>query len=196
MKMPINRQGIYYASVFFWTACSLFLLGFGLVAPQLDSGAFKTAQAASETSVGFRAPETAVKGHPTQILIPRLGIDLNIIDGTYFPVNQTWTLSKDSVQYATMTAEPNNQSGTTFMYGHNTTAVFKRLPELTPQDKVIVKTDNDHTFVYQLRSMYRVKPQQTEVLTNSKEPTLLLQTCSGLWNEWRTMAELRLTEVR
>lgn len=197
MKLTSSRLAIYYASVLFWTSCSLFLIGYGLVWPRLDFNQVAVAESLIRVPTSTtHTPDQEIKsGHPKQILIPRLGIDLQVIEGTYFPANQTWTLSDDKVQFSTMSSPPNNHGGTTFLYGHNTPAVFKRLHELDGRDEVIIKTNEGLTFTYQLTNSYRVRPQQTQVLNSANEPTLLLLTCSGIWNEWRSVFELRLVRV-
>jgi sortase (surface protein transpeptidase) len=69
-------------------------------------------------------------GQPVAISLPRLGIELPIISGTYDAAADNWTLSEDKAQFAAMTALPNNETGNTFIYGHNTQAVFAPLAGL------------------------------------------------------------------
>jgi hypothetical protein len=64
----------------------------------------------------FPQQPVVFKGEPVRLQIPALKIDLNVIDGYYNKNSKTWTLTKDMAQYATITPQPNNQEGNTFIY--------------------------------------------------------------------------------
>lgn len=127
----------------------------------------------------------AISGHPAHINIPSVGIDLNVIDGTYNPKDGSWTLSDNKVQFGTMTPEPNNQTGNTFIYGHATNQVFGRLPRIKAGAEVAVTTSNGYRFIYRYRDNIIVSPTDTSILNPTQSPTLTLQTCTGFWSENR-----------
>ncbi len=133
------------------------------------------------------ASEPAIEGRPVRIVIPSLGIDLQVIDGTYRQPNFEWTLSKDKAQFATNTQKPNNTAGNTFIYGHNNKYVFSKLPAIKPGEQAIVYTDNGHRFTYSYISVQTVKPQTTEIFNYQGSPRLTLQTCTGFWYENRSL---------
>ena len=84
------------------------------------------APAISSAAPKHVASATAISGNPVNLQIPSLGTNLSIIPGYYNPQTQEWTLTKDKVQYATITPEPNNEGGNTFLYGHYRSEVFAK----------------------------------------------------------------------
>lgn len=138
---------------------------------------------------------SVIHGHPTHIGIPSLGISLEIIDGRYNPADSSWTLSDTQAMFGTMTPEPNDTTGNTFIYGHATDRVFGRLPKLTPGTEVAINTSNGLRFVYTYRSGVIVAPTDTSVLAATQKPTLTLQTCTGIWSENRHIFTFDFTRV-
>lgn len=124
-------------------------------------------------------------GEPSRITVPRLGIGLSIIDGEYNAKKDTWTLSEDKAQFARMTALPNNESGNTFIYGHNTDAVFAPLAWLEKGDVARVHTTNGLVFQYRYNGRQIVDPSATSILEDTKTPRLTLMTCEGIFSQSR-----------
>jgi len=110
-------------------------------------------------------------GHPIKLQIPSLGITLDIIDGSYSSASDTWLLSSDKAQFVTTTAEPNDNKGNTFIYGHNTVRVFEPTKAITADDMAYITTDNGHVFQYQYASDSFVAPTATDVLTENSRHT-------------------------
>ena len=127
-------------------------------------------------------------GKPASISVPRLGIELSVIDGTYDKPTNSWTLSEDKAQFADMTAVPNNETGNTFIYGHNTMAVFAPLAQLQAGDEAIIKTTNGLSFHYRFNGNQIVNPDATSVLAPTEAPSLTLMTCEGIFSEARRVA--------
>ena len=138
---------------------------------------------------------TRLYGKPMQLQITRLGIDLQVVDGRYDKATDSWTLTDDKAQFATVTELPNNESGNTFIYGHNQAAVFSALAGLQAGDEAIVTTDNGLKFVYTFNGQQFVNPDDTSILTSSKDPILTLMTCEGILSEARRVAIFSLKEV-
>lgn len=138
---------------------------------------------------------TRIYGRPVGIKIARLGIDLQVIDGHYDNATDSWTLSDDKAQFATVTELPNNESGNTFIYGHNQASVFSALAGLQPGDEASISTDNGLTFIYMFNGQQFVDPGDTSILTSSKDPILTLMTCEGVFSEARRVAVFNLKEV-
>jgi LPXTG-site transpeptidase (sortase) family protein len=128
-----------------------------------------------------------IQGNPVRLIIPSLDLDLKIVPGYYNQQTQEWTLSWDKVQFATITEQPNNISGNTFIYGHESKGVFITLHNIKDGDLAIVKTDNGHTFYYKLSSQYVTNPLDDSVFDYTGKPILTLQTCSGLLFQYRQM---------
>ncbi|HET7638857.1 MAG TPA: sortase [Ktedonobacteraceae bacterium] len=134
-------------------------------------------------------------GHPVRFQLPALGIDLTVIDGHYNAVAGTWTLSNDKVQYATVTPQPNNKAGNTFLYGHNRPGVFKTLNKVKAGDEVILTTDNNLKFTYRFRGAVETNPNDDSLFHYSGAPILTVQTCSGLWYQNRQLFTFDLIKV-
>jgi LPXTG-site transpeptidase (sortase) family protein len=140
------------------------------------------------------APKT-ITGQPVRITVPRLGIDLSVVTGKYNAAADTWTLTSDKAQFADITDLPNNQQGNTFIYGHNTEAVFSKLAGLQRGDEVHVYTTNHHVFTYVYAKDESVKPTTTTVLASSAQPKLTLMTCEGIFSLTRRIMYFSFTEV-
>jgi LPXTG-site transpeptidase (sortase) family protein len=126
-------------------------------------------------------------GQPASISVPRLGINLPIIDGEYDAEKDSWTLSKTKAHFATMTSLPNNETGNTFIYGHNTNEVFAPLAWLEEGDIVRVRTTNKLVFQYRFSGKKIVDPNATSILANARTPRLTLMTCEGVFSQARSV---------
>ena len=137
-----------------------------------------------------------IGGEPVKISIPSLDINLPVIPGYYDKQTQTWTLTIDKVQYATMTPQPNNQSGDTFLYGHYRANIFATLHDIHSGAKAIITTSNHHTFYYQLAGVRVVNPNDSSSVFNYKgKPILTVQTCTGLFFQNRQLFTFDLIKV-
>ena len=150
----------------------------------------------ANASPAVTAPPALVSGEPVRIQIPALAIDLPVIDGYYNQNSKTWTLTKDKVQYATITPQPNNRQGNTFLYGHNRPGVFNTLSKIKPGDKVTVTTSNGHALTYIFRTAYETNPNDTSLFEYRGVPILTIQTCSGIWYQNRQLFTFDLTEAQ
>lgn len=124
---------------------------------------------------------------PDHIYLPGVDISVDIEPGYYNKASQTWTLSSTRAEYATVTPQPNNGNGNTFIYGHNRWEVFYKLLKVQPGDEAIVTTTNNHKFVYKLASRRDTSPTDNSLFAYQGPPILTLQTCSGLWYQNRSL---------
>jgi LPXTG-site transpeptidase (sortase) family protein len=137
-----------------------------------------------------------ISGVPSKVSIPRLGIDLSIVNGTYDRERDEWTLTDDSVQFASMTSLPSNKNGNTFLYGHNTAAVLQPVKDIIPGDILTVTTTNGRVFTYTYISDMTVTPDQTNVITPiSSDPQVTLMTCEGWLSEVRRIMYFKFEGV-
>lgn len=145
-------------------------------------------------------PPKVIAGKPTRVVIEQSNINLAVDEGQYDPATQTWTLSDTNAMYATMTSLANDHAGTTFIYGHGTDAVFGKIGTAHPPEgtKAVVHTDSGRVFMYELQTVRDFQPEDTSLFddTTSGEPRLIIQTCTGIFSEWRTMFIFRFKEVQ
>ncbi len=134
---------------------------------------------------------------PQQLIIPRLGITLSIVPGTYDPATRTWTLTENDIQHAGMTALPNDLTGNTLLYGHNTDKVLAPTDQLIEGDAAQIITKDGRTFTYTFSSGRLVDPSDTSVLKQTVlAPQLTLLTCDGLWDEKRRLMVFDFVSVQ
>ncbi len=141
------------------------------------------------------AKPNVISGDPVHIDIPSLKLSLQIINGYYDSQSKTWTLTLDKVQYATITPPPNDQSGSTFLYGHYRWGVFATLHVIKPGATAIIKTSNGHTFTYVFTGSRVTDPNDDSVFHYTGAPILTIQTCTGLFFQDRQMFTFKLVKV-
>lgn len=132
-----------------------------------------------------------ISGIPNRITIPSpyKNIDLPIVPGVYDPSTNAWTLNGYLAQFATVSAPANNVGGETFIYGHNNDYVFGALRHVTPAigTEADVYTTNGHEFAYTFEKSWSVGPYSVSTLDYTGPSVLLIQTCTGSLNQYRTM---------
>lgn len=183
------QQARYYASAAVVYILTILFVGY-VAQPLLPFG---TARAAALTRASQR-PHLPVKPHiisglPTRIVIPASGLDLPVDQGYYDSASDSWTLSGYHAQFAMISTLANNYSGETFIYGHNNNYVFGALRHVTPSPgaPALLYTANGHVLAYKFVSVQSLGPADTNVLTYSGPPIMVIQTCTGSLNQYRTM---------
>lgn len=189
----------FYSSTTVVYVLTLGIIGMLLYSSHLiesDAGALQTKQTTRQPALTI---PTAISGTPNRITIPAYGIDLPVGLGHYDASTKQWTLSETSAYYATMTAPANNSTGTTFIYGHGTDAVFGKIGSNQPPTGTIaeLRTTNGHVFRYTMINIANLKPNETGILSDpvSGSPQLIIQTCTGPFGEWRTMFVFAFKEI-
>lgn len=130
-----------------------------------------------------------ISGEPDRITIPSESLDLSVVPGVYNPSTDSWTLNGYLAQFASASAPANNIGGETFIYGHNNDYVFGALRHVTPNvgAEAVVYTINGHEFAYTFVKAWSVGPYDVTSLDYQGPPVLLIQTCTGSLNQYRTM---------
>jgi len=157
-----------------------------------DPGFFKPKTTATPVTTPTK-PVTS--GHPVNISIPSVDIDVSVVDGTFDAKTQEWTLGLHTAQWGTMTPEPNDTAGNTYMYGHYRAEVFAYLHVIKPGAEAIVTTDNGLKFIYTYESSETVDPTDTSLFNYQGPPIMTVQTCSGSWFQNRTLYKFDFTRV-
>jgi LPXTG-site transpeptidase (sortase) family protein len=157
------------------------IVAFPWVAPVTHAEAEPTVQVTEAPIQQMGTPVAAtISGRPAQISVPSVGINLPVVDGFYNKSTGEWTLGSRQAQFATPSKLPNNENGTTYIYGHDTQAVFNRLHKMKVGAEVALTTDNGYLFVYKFTDSVVTTPYAVaEVTAPSDKPKLSLQTCYG-----------------
>lgn len=136
-----------------------------------------------------------ISGHPVNISIPSLGINIPVVDGVYDMNTAKWTLNHATSQFATSTPEPNDATGNTFIYGHNNHLVFKALLDIQPDAEVQIATSNGRIFYYQFTDSIDITPAEVSTIVDSTLPILTVQTCVGDHYQYRRMFHFSFIKV-
>lgn len=147
------------------------------------------------TTLGNQHDKKPITGIAERVTVPSVGINQMVRPGVYDAAANTWTLDSDSAFHATTTVPVNNSNGTTLIYGHAERAIFGRLLEVQPGAEAMVDTIDGYRFVYSFESSRQVTPTDLSQLTVTGKPKLLLQTCSGPFDAYRTLVTFSLKEV-
>ncbi len=134
-------------------------------------------------------------GIPARIIVPDVAIDMEVRVGSYMPESATWTIEYGAAFYADRTVPVNDNNGTTLIYGHADWAIFARITELTNGATAKVYTNEGHVFSYVFESNIQVQPDDVAVFNENGPPKLVLQTCSGPFDAYRTLVTFRLVGV-
>lgn len=137
-----------------------------------------------------------VVGTAKRVVVSSVGIDSSVREGSYDSDSNSWSIDTDSAFYATTTVPVNNTNGSTLIYGHAGWGIFDTLPKVKKGAKTTVYTKEGYKFVYVFESNRQVEPTDVSALTNTGPPKLILQTCSGAFDTYRTLVTFRLKEVR
>lgn len=180
-----------------FTALNLLVgaLFFALYAPRPVEATSVVASEAPQVKEIKIATRQAVQGIPVRVVLPSLGIDLSVAVGTFDPNDASWTLNDTQAFYADISVPANDNNGVTLLYGHARSAVFSRILQVADGAEAIVYTDNGNVFRYIYESRQDVDPSDLSVVHTDGPPTLMLQTCSGPFDAYRTMISFKLTSV-
>jgi hypothetical protein len=143
-----------------------------------------------------------ISGVPVRIVIPGSSYDGTVVDlpvdpGYYDSATDSWTLSGYHAQFATVSNPANNLAGETYIYGHNNDYVFGALRHVTPAvgSTALLYAGNGHVFAYSFVSASNVAPDMTSVLDYQGPPIMVIQTCTGSFNEVRTLYKYNFDKV-
>ena len=114
---------------------------------------------------------TTGPGQPTRIVVPALGIDKPVVQGT------DWEALKQRVGHHPGTANP-GERGNLVLAAHNDVygEIFRDLDRLKPGDEILVHTIGQ-VFRYVVTETRFVEPTQVEVMAPTSEPTVTLISC-------------------
>lgn len=137
-----------------------------------------------------------LRGLPIRIVIPSITVDKEILPGIYDENSESWNVGGKSIHYAELSTPANNSGGNTLLYGHNNNNVFGKLSKLSINDQVVIYTDNNLILTYRFMEATDYNPQDTSIFTYMGPPQLTLQTCSGAFNQIRTLYSFSLVEAK
>ena len=124
---------------------------------------------------------------PKRIIIPELGIDLEVAKANV--INGYWEVYKDKAGWGVGSGLP-GQSANQVIFAHAREGLFKPLRSIKVEDKIYVLNDQNW-YDYKVSDIVEVDPSQTEVIGPAGEEILTLYTCSGFSDEKRLIVKAK-----
>ena len=118
---------------------------------------------------------------PVRILIPKVDIDLKVVDAPV--INGYWELSDTTASYGLGSGHPGTKSNTV-IFAHARTGLFYNLKDVQVGDVIYVFTKNKW-YQYKVNKITAVYPNQTDVIKPTKNEVLTLYTCTGFTDDKR-----------
>ena len=122
-----------------------------------------------------------VDQQPAHIRLGNL-VDISVGLGHYR--DDSWTNNLNQAVYWTGSALP-GQGGNIIIYGHNTRNVFGNMLRVAGDEEITITLKNGRKREYQIMEVIEVNPNDTQVLEPRTDETLILYTCSGLFDSRR-----------
>lgn len=141
------------------------------------------------------AAKEPVIGTAIRVTVPSANIDTPVRTGEYDGDTRSWQVDTTAAFHANTTVPVNNTNGRTLIYGHAQWPIFNTLPEVRSGAEAQVYTSEGLRFDYVFELSRQVDPRDTSWLTEAGPPTLILQTCSGAFDAYRTLVAFRLKGV-
>lgn len=118
---------------------------------------------------------------PNRLIAPGMQLEAPLNEG---PKNRAYAVLEQGVWRLPTGSTPDKGSNTVLL-GHrftytNPNGVFYHLDKLKPRDRIAVVWEQKR-YVYKVRQVVTVKPNQTQIEAPSKESRLTLYTCTPLW---------------
>lgn len=134
---------------------------------------------------------------PVHITLERLHIDADVVPGTYDAAQDSWNVSFDHAQFATITTQLNAERGATLVYAHNTSHLFGPLKHVEEGDRVRVRAASGALYEYVYAGETIVDPSDTALFEGIHEgsPRLILLTCAGSWNQHRRVLSFAFDRI-
>jgi LPXTG-site transpeptidase (sortase) family protein len=131
--------------------------------------------------IGKGFHEKKGKEKPLRIVIPKLGIDIAIVEAPL--VQGSWEVSQRNANHGEGSAYP-GQKGNMVIFAHARIHLFLPLHAISKNDDIYVLTDKKW-YVYSVNDIIQVVPTQTTLINPTSDERLTLFTCSGFSDEKR-----------
>jgi len=117
---------------------------------------------------------------PVRLTLADLNIHLNIEQGVYNPRTGTWTIDDHAAYYVTGSTTP-------IIYAHNRTGLFAPLQHIQSGATLSLELSNGTTTRYRYVKTKFITPEDTQILSEQNQRTVVLLTCSGFFDEHRRL---------
>lgn len=124
---------------------------------------------------GFDSQEIDPKDLPERVVLPAQNIDLPVRESKI--VNGYWEVFDDVAAWGEDSGIP-GKSGNQVVFAHAREGLFLPLKEAKTGERIYIFT-KEKWFVYEIKEIKEVFPNQKEVIEPTLDETLTLYTCSG-----------------
>ena len=128
---------------------------------------------------------------PIRLIIESSKIDLPIIPAKVY--DQKWEVSSNGVSWLDMSPIP-GQKGNSVLYGHNWTNLLGNLRSVRPGDNITIVFADSSQKSFIVETTATVLPNNVSVLSQTKDETITIYTCIGLFDEKRFVVVAKLSE--
>ncbi len=128
---------------------------------------------------------------PTRVIIPSLKIDNNIYRAKI--TKGQWETTDKGISYLLSSPVP-GAKGNSILYGHNWESLLGKLTAIKPGEKIeiIMSNGDKRTFIVQFTSV--VNPNETHILSQTKDNRITIYTCTGFLDSKRFVATATLAD--
>lgn len=177
------------------SAMQLNLLSNGILlkqkTPDVNAGSFFAPEQKPLPSIAPTETEH-ISFKPTRIVIGSIGINLRVVSVPL--VNGTWQVNSGVANFAEGTSLVNKKDGNVGIFAHDRIDGFTKIRQLAHGYDIIV-FGNNYKATYKVEEMAVISPTDVDVFYPTKEPTLTLTTCDGLFSEKRYMVKAKLVKI-
>lgn len=135
---------------------------------------------ASQPSLEAPTENTPTFNLPTRLNIPQAGIDLPVAIGIFDQTVGQWNINDTHAFFAHTATTP-------LFYGHNQPGLFEGLARVKSGDTAALSFQDGTSITLRYDKTRFVSPNDASVLTEENPRTIMLLTCSGLFNESRRL---------
>lgn len=118
---------------------------------------------------------------PIKIIIPQINIDVSVKPAQL--INGYWETSEDSASFGLGSAPPGSV-GNTVIFAHAREKLFLTLKDIKLKSKIYILTDTQW-YTYEVENIKEVWPNDTYVISPTKNRKLTIFTCSGFFDTKR-----------
>jgi len=129
---------------------------------------------------------------PERIVIEKVSIDLPVES---VPLkNGTWEVNPHVANFAEGTSVVNSINGNVGIYAHDTIDAFSKIKQVLTGYDILV-FGKTYRATYKVDSATVIAPAAIDVFFPTKEPTLTLITCEGVFSDKRYMVKATLVKI-
>jgi LPXTG-site transpeptidase (sortase) family protein len=193
MNKIVNTFSIIFVLAALGSVFQLGSLGNGISATFAES-----IEATVATVVPTRQPGPTPTNQPADTFTPERivinDVDIDLLVFSQPLKNGTWEVLPHVANFAEGTSLVNPKEGNVGIFAHDRLDGFTRIKQLSEGAEIVVYGPTQKA-VYKVTSSKIIEPTDVDAFSPSKEPTLTLITCDGLFSEKRYMVKASLVKI-